>query len=344
MSQPLTQTVLEFFTHHDLLRTTGVIAVSGGPDSVCLARALVELQSQGLLASLVVAHLNHHLRGPDSDADEAFVVTLAQQWNVRCRVQRCDVAALAAQHHANLEETARQQRYDWFTQVAREEAAVWVATGHSADDQAETVLHRLLRGSGLQGLAGMAARRSLAPGIALVRPLLTVPRAAILKYLESSPETARTDSSNLDMRFTRNRLRHQLLPLLASQFNPAIKDVLCRLAEQAGEVHKEMARAAAHLLTAVELPRAGNLVVLDASKLLTPARHLRREVFRLLWTREHWPQGRMTFDAWDRLAQLVEGNPAALDLPGGVHVRRTGKVVQLQRADRGQWPRNEGLS
>lgn len=325
------QTVGDFMTRNQFVATAGVVAVSGGPDSVCLARVLVDLQGQGQFRKLIVAHLNHQLRGPESDRDEAFVLGLAQNWRLLCRVQRRDVAAEASTAKANLEATARRVRYAWFTQVAREEGASWVATGHTADDQAETVLHRLVRGSGLQGLAGMAARRPLADGIELVRPLLGVRRAAIAAYLHECAVAARQDSSNLDARFTRNRLRHQVLPLLAEQFNPAITDVLCRLAAQAGEVQQEITRAAAQVLATVELPRAGDLIVLDATRLTTAARHLRREVFRLIWARERWPQGGMTFEGWDRLAQMAEEAAGAVDLPGGVRTRRLGRVVQLQK-------------
>jgi tRNA(Ile)-lysidine synthase len=327
----LIEPVTDFFNRHQLLGTGGVLALSGGPDSVCLAKILRDLHGQGSIPRLVLAHLNHQLRGADSDGDEEFVVKLAHAWGLPCRTQRLDVAAAARQSGANLEDTARQARYDWLTQVAREEGAIWVATGHSADDQAETILFRLLRGSGLQGLAGMAERRVLAPGIDLIRPLLSVRRHAIQAYLDLHEQCYRQDASNQDRHFTRNRLRHELLPLLASQFNPAIAEVLCRLGEQAREAQEELARWAARLLAEAELPRAGGMVVLDAAKVAGAAPHMRRELFRLVWQREQWPMAEMTFEAWDRLARLVEGTPAAQDLQGGVRARRTGRVVQVER-------------
>ena len=140
----------------------GVVAVSGGADSVALLRALHTCH-----AALTVAHVNHQLRGEESDADEAFVRDLCAALGVECRVRSVDVTALAAGD--NLESTARRVRYEFFTEVANEVGAAWVATAHTADDQAETVLHRLIRGTGLQGLGGEVlhsfarSSRSLAP-------------------------------------------------------------------------------------------------------------------------------------------------------------------------------------
>ena len=197
---PLLQVVADFFKRHSLLGTGGVVAISGGPDSVCLAKLLCDLQGQGCFPKLVFAHLNHQLRGTDSDADEAFVKTLADQWQIPYKVQRLDVAGATRQAGGNLEDAARRLRYEWFTQVAQDEGAAWVAAGHSADDQAETVLFRLLRGSGLQGLAGMPERRALASRVELVRPLLGVRRAAIVAYLQEQGQAFREDASNRDRR------------------------------------------------------------------------------------------------------------------------------------------------
>ena len=132
---------------------------------------------------------------------------------------------------------ARRLRYDWLTRVAGEAGAGWVATGHTANDQAETVLHRLLRGAGLRGLRGIAARRPLAAGVGLVRPLLDATRDEVMAYLEAIGQAYRQDSSNLDPALTRNRIRHQLLPRLAAEYNPQIVAVLGRLAGQAEEVY-----------------------------------------------------------------------------------------------------------
>jgi tRNA(Ile)-lysidine synthase len=238
-----------------------------------------------------------------------------------------------ARHKArgdNLEAAARASRYSWLADVARETGAAWVATGHTADDQAETVLHRLLRGTGLKGLCGIPSRRTLAPGVEVIRPLLHVSRAQVLAFLQAAGQDFRRDATNADLGFTRNRIRHQLLPHLAEAYNPAIAAVLCRLAAQAAEVQGREETAAGALLAEAELPRAGGMWILDAVRLSAAPRHLVREVFRLLWGREAWAAGSIGFEDWDRAAAVALGETAAVDLCGGVRVRRRGGVVQIE--------------
>src|SRR5207247_2143408 len=205
---------------------------------------------------LVIAHLNHQLRGAESDADEQFVRDLHFQLSkivehdVKLAVQRTDMAQAAV--GANLEATARRERYRFLAEVALEHGVTRVTTGHTANDQAETVLHRLLRGTGLQGLRGISPHRELVSGVQLVRPLLQTSRADLIAYLGERRQPFREDSSNADLSFTRNRIRHELLPLL-KQYNPGLVDVLCRLAEQARETQGFFTRAACRLLGGVAL-------------------------------------------------------------------------------------------
>lgn len=312
---------LDTFVQKD---SPGVVAVSGGADSVALLRALLD----GGRSGLTVAHVNHHLRGAESDADEAFVGHLAGSLGVGFRSTRIDVAKTAAR--GNLEATARRVRYDWLARVAAEVGAKWIASGHTADDQAETVLHRLIRGTGLRGLRGVVEWDELQPGRELVRPLLTVTRAELLDYLAGLGQPFRTDSSNADPRFTRNRIRAELVPLLKT-FNPEVVDVLNRLARQADEAHTVIAEQAAALLVRAERPRAGELVVLDCETLSVSRGYLIGVAFRLLWERESWPMGEMTADHWHRLGAIAHGDRTAADFPGGVFVRVRGRVMQLGR-------------
>jgi tRNA(Ile)-lysidine synthase len=319
--------------------TSGVVvAVSGGADSVALVRALDAAGDPRVPLPLVLAHLNHQLRGHDSDADEEFVVALHAQLaaagrsNVTlCRTRR-DIAAQARAERANLEALARRERYRWLAETARIHGMKYVATGHTANDQAETVLHRLLRGTGLRGLRGIATRRDLEPGLTLIRPLLAATRADILAYLHELGQPYREDATNRDPRYTRNRIRHELLPLLAQQYNPAIVRVLASLAEQAEETYRIEETAALALLAAAELPRAGELLIFDLHHLRTAPRHRVREMFRLVWLRENWPLGGMDRAAWERLARVVFEDRAAVDLPGGLHARRRERVMQVGRA------------
>jgi len=309
-----------------------VVAVSGGPDSVALLRALLAL---GPKSKLVVAHLNHALRGAESDGDEAFVRALPAALSHRAllfRHTRIDVAACLRAPGESLETIARRLRYEWLVDVAREVGATWIATGHTADDQAETVLHRFLRGTGLKGLCGIPVRRELAPGIQVVRPLLGMRRLEVLTYLEALEQSFREDSSNAEVAFTRNRIRLELLPHLATVYNPGIVTALCRLAAQASAIQQEEERRAAQLLNDAELPRAGFVLVFDAAVLARESRHLVREMFRLVWTREGWPQGALGFEDWDRVAAFVDDESGTnADLAGGIQVRRRGRVIQLER-------------
>jgi tRNA(Ile)-lysidine synthase len=303
-----------------------VVAVSGGADSVAQLRALDSLQ----VGPLVIAHLNHRLRGAESDADEQFVRDLpARLTDVRLAVRRAEVGAIAAEASENLEAVARRERYRFLADVAIEHGIGRVATAHTANDQAETVLHRLIRGTGLQGLRGIATRRRLCPGVELIRPMLDVTRTEVLEYLAELGQPYRDDRSNLDVRFTRNRIRHELLPLLESSYNPNIVMQLCRVAKQATESFSAVRRQARQLLRACELPPAGMMRVLDAERLRAAPRDLRREALRQLWQREGWSRDRMRYTDWDRLAAVAADELTAVDLPGKIHARRRGRVLQI---------------
>jgi tRNA(Ile)-lysidine synthase len=345
----------------------GVVAVSGGADSVALLRALIEAGCGPLTA----AHLNHLLRGAESDADEAFVRDLAKFLGIGFRSTRIDVAKVAAEAGDNLEATARRIRYEWLAEVANEVGARWIATGHTADDQAETILHRLIRGTGLQGLRGIApvllepnpptseepnppapfpkreggekkqSASSSPPlsgeGLAgpgkrspIIRPLLTVTRAEILAYLASLGQSFREDVSNVDPRFTRNRIRAELVPLLKS-FNPEVISILGRLAEQASEAHDVMVEQAKSILQRAERPRAGDRVILDQRELQKFPPLLVTSALRLVWEREGWPMGEMTTGHWNRAADVVFGKAKVLECPGKVRLRSVGQAVQLRR-------------
>jgi len=302
---------------------TGVVAVSGGADSVALLRALAD---SAPAACLVVAHLNHRLRGADSDDDAGFVAALCP--HLPHRVEALDVAAAAVAAGDNLEAVARRVRYDFLARVARETGANWVATAHTRDDQAETVLHRLIRGSGLRGLRGIAESRELVAGVRLVRPMLTLSREDVIAYLREIDQSWREDATNRDTRFTRNRIRHELLPLLRT-LNPAITDVLARTAEQASEVFARIEEEVACVLTTAELPPAGDVVILELERLSAEPDYTVQEVLRSIWESENWPQGDMTREHWRRAVDVAKGRTKAWDLPGGIRIVGSPRVVRI---------------
>jgi len=317
--------VRRFAGSRGLLDSPGIVAVSGGPDSVALMRSLHEVGC----GSLTLAHVNHRLRGEESDADELFVRDLATQLGCDVRALSLDTQADIATRGENLEAGARRIRYEWFESLAGELGATWIATGHTADDQAETLLHRLIRGTGLQGLRGIAETRDVSH-YCIVRPLLNVSRADVIAYLASHSQEFRTDSSNADRRFTRNRIRHELMPMLTSM-NPEVVASLGELAAQSAAAFEVVEAAAAELLANAEKPQAGRMRIFDAERLAKGSAFLVCEAFRAVWAREAWPMGGMTAEHWKRLAAIVHGDSPAVDFPGGVRVRRVGRVVQVER-------------
>jgi tRNA(Ile)-lysidine synthase len=217
------------------------VAVSGGADSVLLLHFMKQFSTEAGL-SLAVLHFNHRLRGAESNADERFVVGCAQALCLEFIRGDADVGQLARTKRRNVEAMARELRYRFFFTQIRRGLLNKVVTAHTANDQAETVLLRLLRGSGARGLGGIFA--SLEGKI--LRPFLEVTRAEVLAELESRGLEFRVDSSNRDLRYARNRIRHQLLPLLIEKYNPATVELLKNLAARARDDETFLEQAAAH--------------------------------------------------------------------------------------------------
>jgi tRNA(Ile)-lysidine synthase len=233
----LAERVSQYARNHDLLRAgdrVGV-AVSGGADSVGLLRILLELR-QHLGIVLSVIHLNHQLRGRESDADEQFVRELAARYDLEFLSESWDVNRHAAEKKLSLETAAREIRYEFFANFLRLRNLDKVATAHTLDDQAETVLMRLLRGTGLRGVGSIRPRlfvRDEAAEICgeIVRPLLAERRTALKDYISDVSQDWREDATNRDMKHTRNRIRLSLLPFLEKEFNPSVAQKLAELAD-----------------------------------------------------------------------------------------------------------------
>lgn len=237
--QKLGQAVLEYIRKHELLKAGDRvgIAVSGGADSVALLRLLLELRKEiGLVPSVV--HFNHKLRGVESDEDEQFVAQLAQRHKLELHCQSGDVAAYAAEKHLSLETAAREMRYQYFRRLLLEGRLNRIATGHTLDDQAETVLLKMVRGAGGRGLAGIYPRLSVRSSQfsensrpSIVRPLLGTRRKDLEPYLLGLGQSWREDRSNRDLRHMRNRVRHGILPRLERYLNPAVRETFADTAE-----------------------------------------------------------------------------------------------------------------
>lgn len=204
-------------------------AVSGGPDSLALLHALHTGYSELGLAGLSAAHFHHGLRGTDADEDAAFVQSFCAERGIPCMVEQVDIGAWAQRTHVSIQQAARTARYAFLEQTAEALGANKIATAHTQDDQIETVLLNILRGTGLDGLRGIPSRRGL-----LIRPLLDVPRAQTVAYCATHGLHPRQDSSNNDpSHYTRNRVRLELLPLLEREYHPGVRGAILRLSQVA---------------------------------------------------------------------------------------------------------------
>lgn len=319
-----------------------VLAVSGGADSVALLRAVHRMQGPEP-GRLLVAHFNHRLRGANSDADAQFVADLARSLGL----ESAQGLAAPGELGSGSEAEARTARYAFLESTARQFGARYVVTAHTADDQAETVLHHILRGTGLAGLAGMARVRTLADGLALVRPMLTLSRADVLEYLAALGQAYCEDASNRDPRYTRNRIRHELLPLLKRDYAPSVVESLLRLSSLAADAKRVIAVQVERLAAAcVEetVDETGHAQVgLRASVLAAEDPHLVRELLAAVWRKQGWPLQEMTHAHWTALAELAQATepprgavhshrtsaPTHLTLPGAIRAQRISERVQL---------------
>ncbi len=345
--------VLRYIRKHGLIRPgdrVGV-AVSGGADSVALLRLLMEMREQlGIVLSVV--HFNHKIRGAEADADEQFVRELAQGFDLEFHSGSDDTPAYAAEHKLSLEAAGRKLRYGFFDRLTVDHTVLRVATAHTRDDQAETVLLRFLRGAGTKGLAGIypgiggwvamssgGGAPAIPPGPRIVRPLLEITRAELRAYLEKLGQPWREDVSNLDVGFTRNRLRHEIMPLLR-QLNPNLDHVLSDTAEIARAEEswweQQQANVAQKDLCVLPSgpPRPGQFepprVRVDA--LLSLPLALQRRLVRLM--AEH-PEAPLGFDHVEAVLGLAASEPSrsekVIELPNGVDAVRQDRQLWFRQ-------------
>jgi len=305
-----------------------VVAVSGGADSVALLRLLLELRDSSS-SRIVVAHFDHRLR-PDSAADAGWVRALAESHDLTCEI---GTPAAAAPQNGK-EAWARRERYAFLERIAARHAANHVAVAHTADDQAETVLHHILRGTGLHGLKGMPATRRLSDSVRLIRPLLDVRRESLRQYLADLGQSFRHDESNDYARWTRNALRNELIPQLEARFNPRLVETLLTLSGQAGDAARVLQRDAARLLNRSIVEITPQQVRLHSMPFAKADPAIVREAAVRLWRRQGWPRQRMTFRHWSTAAELMRGEgPERVQWPCGLTGRRRGTLVAIERTN-----------
>ena len=298
-----------------------VIGISGGPDSVALLYLLNSLKKE-LKLTLHIAHLDHMLR-KESHRDKAFVERLAKRLKIPITTGQINVKGLA--RLGSLEEIARNARLGFLFKVAKDIKAKKIALGHNLDDQAETVLMRILRGTGLSGLTGIFPKREIAD-FQIIRPLIEVRRREIEAFLKKKKIKPRLDTSNLKDIYFRNRIRNRLLPLLEREYNQNIKGVLSNMAESVGCDYDCLNR-----LAYKAMKRMGAKINLKKFLKLHPA--IQRMVLRLTITIVKGDTRRITFQHIKELEDLILNRPvnSVVDLPKGVSVIKEKKYLSFYR-------------
>jgi tRNA(Ile)-lysidine synthase len=330
--------VRAFGRRHDLWRsdTRVICALSGGSDSVALLFLLHDLHRAGDLVLDCAAHLHHEIRGVEADADQQFCRELCERLNVPFITNHVDVPAAAARARVSIEVAARRARHAFFANVRGVRGAHVVATAHTENDQAETILLRVVRGAGGRGLSGIAPRRDY-----LIRPLLTMTRDALQAELTARGQTWREDLTNADLAIPRNRVRHELLPYLEQHFNPAVQHALARLADvsRADESWADALVDAA--LTDVISTQNGN-VSLNVSRVTASPEALARRFVRRALALANPGRG-CTVEEVDLVLAVVHGDRTAAEISGLRVERFRNSEVLITRAVP-QRPRRRGIT
>ncbi|HEY7473440.1 MAG TPA: tRNA lysidine(34) synthetase TilS [Vicinamibacterales bacterium] len=315
--------VLRTIRRHDLIPRGSRVAaaISGGPDSVALARVLDELQRAGGFTLAGLVHFNHKLRGEAAEEDERFCRSVAAVIGVPIDVESADVGTLAGQWGVSVEAAGRRARYEFFERAAVRLGADCIAVGHTRNDQAETFLLRLLRGAGPRGLGGIYPRAG-----AVVRPLLEATRDDVMAYLGARNLAWRADESNEDVTIPRNRVRHELVPFLQQRFSPGIVDVLAREADLARDEEAWLDMSAIEMASSVVLDKEGTRIRLDAAALQAVPVPLARRIVRGVLAEVEGAR----FAGFGHVDAVLGLEPEqALDLPG-VHVARCGAEIIIR--------------
>ena len=316
-----------------------VIAASGGADSTALLEALFQLRPNP--ARTIIAHYNHAMRGDESDADQAFVESQSARLGAQCIVTRATQAEIANPS----ENQFRKLRHQFLKEVAIRHNARWIAMAHQADDQVETFLHHLLRGSGPSGLSGIQRFRRLGSTLDIVRPMLRVYRAEILGFLAERNQSFRVDRSNDSLDYTRNRIRNELLPQLRTFANSELLDNrLLQARELIAEEHAVFRELADRWLAKVGYASEEAAATCQSNHFSVPIPMCRnepwpiiREAMVMIWHRMNWPLREMNHKHWRKLQKLIEiasqtNHPKRLELPGTIVATCRKGILRIEQS------------
>jgi tRNA(Ile)-lysidine synthase len=303
-----------------------LVGLSGGPDSVSLLHILHGLRDE-LGISLSAAHLNHMIRGRDASADEAYVKKLCGKFRIPLAIDRFDVPQFAKQEKLSLEDAARRLRYKFFFEAAKKDKATKIALGHTADDNVETVLMRLVMGTGTRGLLGIPAKRGK-----IVRPLIECARQEIEDYCGKHKLKPRIDKSNFDTKYLRNRIRHDLIPLL-EKINPNARSAIGKAIALLGSDYEYLMGISTKALHGATIKSTDKSIKLDIDKLLMYPDSIRRYVLRAAIENVKGDLENITFThIYDVLSKLPDDEEWELHLPSGLSVLGDGDVLEITSA------------
>lgn len=311
----------QYITRNKLVkhRDRVLIGLSGGPDSICLMHLMDSIRKDYRL-ELFAAHIDHQLRAA-SKADADFVRKTCKAMNIRLFIKRVNLTK--SKHSDSIEQRARLKRYSFFTELSKKLNIDKIALGHNLDDQAETVIMRLIRGSGLSGLSAMKPS-SKYDGIDIIRPLLNIPRADIRQYLSDHGIRYRIDRSNLSDKYTRNKVRNRLLPLLEKEYNPNIKKTLSTAAQSIALDYDFMEQSCA-----AEVRSMGKRIRIEKFKRLHPA--MQNMVLRAYITAAQGSTRRIEYRHIREILELILNRPAGsvVNLPKGLIAKKKAGYVEI---------------
>lgn len=317
--------------YHMLQKRDRILAgLSGGPDSVVLLEVLLALKKEYSL-DIYIAHMDHKFRGEESLSDRKFCEDIAKGLKLDIICEERDVPGIAKEKGISLEEAARFERYDFFKNAARVKKIQKIAVGHTKDDQAETVLMRAIRGSGIRGLGGMSPAKDM-QGIIIIRPLIEILRREIDSFIKEFDLKARHDSTNDKVLFTRNRIRHELIPYLENKFNPRLKEVLANMADNLRMENEFLEKFTKRKFKSVSKKSKTNEITIDIKKLRKQPEAIRKRILRSALEEVKGDLRRFTYQHWKEMDELISKRPgnSIVDLPGGIDIMKNKNNLTIQ--------------